>query len=97
MKVITRDLLEEVTINDLPEDWQFLAELCGLENVIKIITNFRGDNLYIPVKTLTINIRNKYIAKHFNGENAKELATKFGITIRAIYKIAKKNNLKKAS
>jgi len=96
MEAIAKDLLKEVTMDDLPEDWQFIAELCGLENAIKIIANFYGDTLYTPVRTLTANIRNKYITKHFNGDNAKELAVKFGITIRTVYRIAKKNNLKKA-
>jgi Mor family transcriptional regulator len=91
--VVDKDLLKEATINDLPYDWRFIAEICGIEKAIEIIANFNGNTLYTPAKTVITNIRNRYIAGNLNKSSVKKLARKFNITPRAIYKIIRKKKM----
>lgn len=88
--MVDKDLLKEATIDDLPEDWRFIAEICGVEKTIEIIANFNGNILYAPAKTVIANIRNRYIAGNLNKSSAKKLARKFNIAPCTIYRIARK-------
>lgn len=92
--MVDEDLLKESTIDDLPEEWRFIAEICGVENTIKVIANFNGNILYSPAKTVIAKIRNRYITGNLGKSSVKKLARKFNITTRAIYKIAKKTLIK---
>lgn len=67
------------------------AELIGIENLMKLSHTFGGTSIYIPKeKELLKDFKYKQIAKEFTGKNAKELARKYHLSERTIYRIIKK-------
>lgn len=87
--------LNEVDAGDLPEPYRELAEMIGLDNVLKIADKFQGTAMYLPKLDAAIRkIRDEKIRQDFKGSNYKELARKYGLTeiwIRQI--IAESENL----
>lgn len=87
-KHILEELKEMMEIKDLPESMQPVAELIGIDNLMKLSNYAGGYEIYIPVEeALVRNVRNKRILDEYTGYNGKELALKYGITERMIYSI----------
>ena len=68
----------------------------GIENLIILSHVFGGSNIYIP-KEKEQQKREIYkkIVKEFTGENTKELAEKYCISERTVYRMIKKYKEKK--
>ena len=78
------------------------ADLIGIENLIVLSHIFGGTSIYIPKeKELLKNFQHNEIFQEFDGRNIKELAKKYDLSERTIYRIIEKckekekNNLKK--
>ena len=72
------------------------VELIGIENLIILSHVFGGSNIYIPKeKELQKREIYKKIVKEFTGENTKELAEKYCISERTVYRMIKKYKEKK--
>ena len=75
------DLLEQLQLEDLPENAAMLAELVGMPTFRKIVRMYNGDEIYIPGEDrLTKKLRDEYIRSNYNGCNGRELARMFGLT-----------------
>ena len=80
---------EDVIIGDLPEVYQQLAGLVGIENMLKIAKVFGGgESIYFPkLEAIHRPARDKKIIEDFNGYNFRQLAKKYKLSemrIRAI-------------
>ena len=76
------------SLGQLSGDQRELAESIGLEAYNMLIENFGGCQMYIPKReTIFKNIRNKEIQKYFNGFNYRELAKKYNLSKKTVYKI----------
>ena len=82
-------MIDKVTIKDIPQNNQDIAQLIGIENFKKLVKYMGGSSIYIPKeKNLILNIRNKNIKKEFNGD-IKILSRKYKITQSQIRNILK--------
>jgi len=80
----------KLRISDLPGEIQNIAKVIGLKPALKLVMQYGGGEIYIPqYKTITRAVRNRAIMIKFNGTNHKELAQKFGLTLRYIRSILK--------
>ncbi len=53
----------------------------------RIIQHFAGEMIYIPKKQATKSLRDTEILKRFTGNNHRDLAKEFDLTVRHIQKI----------
>lgn len=81
---------DEIKLSELPEVYQTIAELIGLENMVLLAETFDGEYVYFPkIESLRRFSRNRKIVEEFNGANYKALAQKYALTethVRAIVK-----------
>lgn len=78
----------EITIEDLPEDYQIVAEICGLENALKLSKHMSSMRIYVPsFLGLIRGRRDACIRAEFNGSNHKDLARKYRMSETWIRKI----------
>lgn len=66
-----------------------LAELLGMDAVLKIHAAYRGQQISFPVNLFSKEFITMQIVNEYNGYNVKELATKFGYSEKWIRKILK--------
>lgn len=82
-------MIEKITIKEIPQNNQDLAQLIGIENFRKLVKYMGGSSIYIPKEqTLTLSLRNKNIKKEFNGD-IKILSRKYQISQSQIRNILK--------
>lgn len=75
------NVLDKVKLEDLDQEQQEMAELIGLENYKKLMSEYGGMSIYIPkADRLERMERNDKIRTEFDGYNFRELALKFGLT-----------------
>jgi len=66
-----------------------LANLLGIEAVLKIHSTYRGQQITFPVELFNKEFIASQIVNEYNGYNVKQLATKFGYSEKWIRKILK--------
>ena len=75
------DILDQITLEDLPEDWREIAETIGFENYRMMVKSFGGTYVYFPkLKSITARLTHEKIANEFDGANYKELAVKYNLS-----------------
>ncbi|AJA42397.1 hypothetical protein AJ85_05730 [Alkalihalobacillus alcalophilus ATCC 27647 = CGMCC 1.3604] len=74
--------MHKLKVEDLPEVYQNLAQVIGVDGVIKMTQEFGGTYMYIPkVDGLLRVARDQKIAEaHKNGDSIRKLAREFGIS-----------------
>lgn len=78
----------ELQLDDLPEPYRTIAEICGIDSTIAIAKTFSGEQVYFPkFETVYRPLRNKQIIERFDGYNFKKLAKEYGLTEMAIRRI----------
>ncbi|WP_432718385.1 Mor transcription activator family protein [Pectinatus frisingensis] len=84
----SRQLLDEISRADLPENWQTIADIIGLAALLKLCKDFGGTSLYVPkLESIIAPAKRRLILKKFDGGNHKELAQRFHLSERNIYDI----------
>ena len=68
-----------------------LANLLGMDDVLKIHAAFRGQQITFPVELFSREFIKKQIIEEYNGHNVKTLATKYGYSEKWIRKILKEH------
>lgn len=87
---LTRELIEETTLEDISESYRPVVEIIGIEKFIELSDYAKGDELYFPkVENIISPARNRRIKKEWNGYNSKELADKYNLTTKQIGNILK--------
>lgn len=77
-----------VALESLSENQREIAELIGLENYVKLVRRYGGDDIYIQKYTEMLKpSRDREILAKFNGYNYAELAAEYDLSVRSIYKI----------
>lgn len=78
------------SLEDLQEQHREIAEVIGIENMVKLSEVFGGSSIYIPQKRELLKNRiYKAISEEFDGGNIKKLAAKYQVSEATIYKIVK--------
>lgn len=77
----------------LGDPYEYLVELIGVENTIKIMNEFGGSQVHFPMKkNVVMSFMPEIIGREFDGYNYTELAKKYGISTSYIRKVYKKTN-----
>ena len=79
-------LLEKMEVSDLPSKTiREVARQVGIATVKELMLKCGGMVIYIP-KTFTKLYCRRYIIRHYNGSNVRQLAEDLGITERTVYR-----------
>lgn len=87
------DVLALVTVDDLEGDLKLVAEQCGLPVALSLFEGMAGCVVNVR-KTAFKRALDRYVREHYDGRNANLLATRCGLTERAIYDIVAKAPIK---
>lgn len=75
---------------DLPEPYDTIAELVGVESAVLLADKLGGELLYLPcLSTLRRQVRDRNIKKEFTGYNTRSLAKKHRISVQRVRQIVK--------
>lgn len=81
-------MLDSLTIDHLDGNQRELALTIGIDAYKKLVARYGGDSVYVAVpKSYSRYIRNKEICDKFTGSNYKELAHKYGLSVKRIREI----------
>ncbi|EES74609.1 Mor transcription activator family protein [Paenibacillus sp. oral taxon 786 str. D14] len=82
--------MQWITLDSLPDQYREIAEEIGIENFLKLVKLYGGDELYLPNYDFFIRpVRNQMIREEYNGFNRHELARKYKLNERTIRQIVK--------
>ena len=88
------EFLKHVEVSDIPETYQPVVSLIGLDNFLKLCRYAMGDELYFPMQESVLrNTRKRLIIHEYNGCNLSELSRKYDLTPSQIRNIVKGSNL----
>ncbi len=77
--------LKKVTPQDLPEVYQEMADLIGVEATVHLASIFAGTSVYFPkLERALLGMRNQAIQREFDGANIKKLARRWGLSARHV-------------
>ena len=77
----SRQLVAELTLEDIPENCREFVKLVGLENFCNLVYNLGGLQIYIPkFESLTAPARDRRIIQEFDGANYQTLAIRYNIS-----------------
>lgn len=83
-------LVGETRLEDIPEAYRPLAEMIGIENLMKLAHYCMGNEIYIPKpETIFRKARNRNIKEEYDGYNEAELAQKYDLSPDSVRKILK--------
>lgn len=82
------DFLPYVMKADIPETYQPVVDMIGIDAFLKLCQYCMGDNMYFPMTdTIFRKTRNRLIQQEYDGYNSKMLGKKYGITTRQVTNI----------
>lgn len=71
-----------------------LAELVGLETMLRIVETYSGSVIYIPKADSVIgSIRDRHIREEYDGTNSRRLAIKYNVSESWVFRIANEKQL----
>ena len=84
---------ETISLDNLPEDFQMVAESLSIEAALKMSKCFGGMTIYIPkIETILRINRDAQIRKEFNGNNHRPLARQYKLSETQIRTIVQKRS-----
>lgn len=85
-----KKILESLTLADLQDKHREIAEVVGIEGMLKLCKNFGGSGIYIPQqKELIKNKVYANIVDEYDGTNIKTLAVKYDVSEATVYNIVR--------
>lgn len=85
--------LDDLKIEDLPEQYQEMAAIIGIEATLKLVEHYRGIGFYFrSLGDLIAEKKKQFIIRNFTGTNYAELARATGYSerwVRALQKNGK--------
>lgn len=83
--IIKRELIKNTSMEDIAPKYRPVAEIVGMEKFIELSEYALGDELYFPkVENILAPARNRRIKQEFDGENVKELADRYDLTVKQV-------------
>lgn len=81
---------DDIEISDLNEQHRELAEIIGVDNLLKLASHFGGTQIYIPqLDKLVKNVKYKAIIEEFDGFNIRQLSNKYNVSESTIYRLVR--------
>ena len=87
------ELVLTLSPKELPEPYQTMANIVGVETTAKVINELGGTTVYFPsLKKLVKSHRNELICSEYkNGSRITELSKKYGLSESSIYSVLSAN------
>ena len=77
--------LKQVRPSDLPEVYQEIAEVIGVEATVHLAQTFAGTSVYFPkLERALLSLRNQAIRREFDGANIKLLSRRWNLSARHV-------------
>jgi Mor family transcriptional regulator len=77
--------MKNVRCEQLPEIYQEMAEVIGVEPTIHLAAIFAGTSVYFPkLERALVSLRNQVIRREFDGANIRELSRRWGLSARHV-------------
>lgn len=87
-EILSPEWIRDISIDDLPEIYQDVAHVIGLENAIRLSEHLGGQLVYFPkLDGIVKKKRDEAIRQEFNGSNVRGLARKYGISGKQLMRI----------
>lgn len=87
---MSSEWINDLTIEELPDQYQEMAQIVGLDNTIKLAEYFGKQGFYFKsLDPLIAKKKAEFIRKYFNGNNHCDLARATGYSERWVYEILK--------
>lgn len=97
MGISEEQLLRELKMEDLEAQHREIAEVIGIENLVKLSRYFAGNPVYAPkIENLVKNKKYSLIRQEYDGTNIKKLSTKYDVCESTVYNILRDMLLKGA-
>ena len=81
MKKWMTNIVEQITVEDLPESYRDVAMVVGVENAVKLSDTLGGLAYYFQqLDKVLIKKRDALIRSEFTGANHRPLARKYGLS-----------------
>lgn len=75
--------LKQVQPDDLPEVYQEMAQVIGVEATVHLAQTFAGTSVYFPkLERALLSLRNQVIRREFDGANIKALSRRWNLSAR---------------
>lgn len=85
-----REILENLTIDDLQDQHRDIAEAVGIAGLISLTDMFGGSSIYIPQKKELVKMRvYRNILEEYDGTNIKELTVRYHVCESTVYNIVR--------
>ncbi|RJX29186.1 MAG: hypothetical protein C4525_14915 [Desulfarculus sp.] len=79
------DWMKQVNPGELPDVYQEMSEVIGLEPTMQLAQVFSGNSVYFPkLERSLLSVRNQMIRREFNGANVRALARRWGLSSRHV-------------
>ena len=77
--------MKQIGPQDLPEVYQEMADVIGVEATVDLARIYAGTSVYFPKleRSLTA-LRNRLILREYDGSNIKDLARRWGLSSRHV-------------
>ena len=80
--------LDNLTVDDLPEPYQEVAIIVGVEKTLKLAEHFGKQQIYFKsLKDIIAERKRRYIIDNFKGANHTELARVTDYSVQYVYEI----------
>jgi Mor family transcriptional regulator len=77
--------LKQIQPDDLPEVYQEMAAVIGVQATVSLAQNFAGTSVYFPkLERALLNLRNAAIRREFDGANVKLLSRRWNLSARHV-------------
>ena len=85
--------MKRVRAEQLPEVYQEIAGVIGLEPTLQLAQVFSGNSVYFPkLERSLLELRNQLIRDQFDGANTRQLARRWGLSTRHLRYILNPNH-----
>lgn len=84
------DIIQMLEEQDLPEHFQIVAEVCGIETARLLIKELGGITLSIPMVNSLRTLIERYVSENAKEIPIKKIARELGMNERAVAKIVRK-------
>ena len=85
-----KDRMKEISLDELDEKNQEIAEVIGIEGMFKLLEYFGGTRVYFnKIEEVTKGIRDKRIVNEYTGYNTKDLVQKYKLSEESIRRIVR--------
>lgn len=79
--MLPSEWIAELKVDDLPEPYHSIAKIVGIEKAFEIAQTLGGISFYFAKpEALLRDLRDRRIRAEFNGQNFRQLATKYNLT-----------------